>query len=48
MELVTTLTTMAQRLPDLALAAAPEDLEHRALSIVFGVESVPVTLHAAG
>ncbi len=48
MELVTTLTTMARRLPDLALAAAPEDLEHRALSIVFGVESVPVTLHAAG
>lgn len=44
MELVTAFTTLARRLPDLALAAAPEDLDYRALSIVFGVESVPVTL----
>lgn len=44
MELVTTFTTMSQRLPELALAVPPADLDYRALSIVFGVESVPVTL----
>ncbi|ROR90043.1 cytochrome P450 [Nocardioides aurantiacus] len=43
MELVTAFTTMVPRLPDLALAVPPDELEHRALSIVFGVESVPVT-----
>ncbi len=47
MELVTTFTTMARRLPELALAVPPEDLDYRALSLVFGVESVPVTLGSA-
>ena len=34
---------LAQRYPEMRLAVPSEDLDYRALSIVYGVESVPVT-----
>ena len=36
---------IAARFPDMRLAVPREDLEYRALSIVYGVEAVPVLLH---
>ncbi len=44
MELRMAFPTIATRFPEMQLAVSSEDLEYRALSIVYGVESVPVTL----
>jgi cytochrome P450 len=44
MELKMAFTALARRFPDMELAVAPEDLDYRMLSIVYGVESVPVRL----
>ncbi|MEQ6899912.1 cytochrome P450 [Nocardioides sp. YIM 152588] len=46
MELRTALRMLAERFPDLAVAADIKDLEFRKLSAVYGVESLPVRLHA--
>ena len=37
--------TLAARFPEMRLAVPSEDLDYRALSIVYGVEAVPVTRH---
>lgn len=47
MELRAAFTALAHRFPDLSLAVAPEQLRFRDFSIVYGVESLPVQLHAA-
>lgn len=44
MELKMAFPALARRFPDMQLAVPSEDLEYRALSIVYGVESVPVRL----
>jgi cytochrome P450 len=44
MELRMAFPTLAARFPEMALAVPSEELEYRALSLVYGVESVPVTL----
>jgi cytochrome P450 len=44
MELRTAFPMLAARFPDMQLALPTEQLEYRALSIVYGVESVPVRL----
>jgi cytochrome P450 len=44
MELRMAFPTLAASFPEMRLAVPSEDLEYRALSIVYGVESVPVTL----
>jgi cytochrome P450 len=44
MELRTAFPAIAARFPDLHLAVPTQELQYRALSIVFGVESVPVVL----
>jgi cytochrome P450 len=44
MELRMAFPTLAARFPDMRLAVPSEDLDYRALSIVYGVEAVPVTL----
>ena len=44
MELRMAFPTLAARFPDMRLAVPSEDLAYRALSIVYGVEAVPVTL----
>lgn len=44
MELRTALRMMAERFPDLAMAADIDDLDFRKLSAVYGVESLPVRL----
>ena len=44
MELRMAFPTLAARFPEMRLAVPSEDLEYRALSLVYGVESVPVTL----
>ena len=44
MELRMAFPALAQRFPDMSLAVPGDDLEYRALSIVYGVESVPVRL----
>ena len=45
MELRTALRMLAQRFPDLAMAADIGDLEFRKLSAVYGVEALPVLLY---
>ncbi len=45
MELRTALRMMAERFPDLAMAADVRDLDFRKLSAVYGVESLPVLLY---
>jgi cytochrome P450 len=47
MELRAAFTALAHRFPDLSLAVAEEHLRFRDFSIVYGVESLPVQLHAA-
>jgi cytochrome P450 len=47
MELRTAFKALAHRFPDMSLAVAPEQLRFRDFSIVYGVESLPVQLHAA-
>ena len=47
MELRAAYPALVRRFPDLALAADPADLNFRKLSIVYGVESLPVRLHSA-
>ena len=44
MELNLAFPALARRFPDLALAVPASELDYRALSIVYGVDSVPVTL----
>jgi cytochrome P450 len=44
MELRMAFPALAARFPEMRLAVPSEDLEYRALSIVYGVEAVPVTL----
>jgi cytochrome P450 len=44
MELRMAFPTLAARFPEMALAVPSEELEYRALSLVYGVEAVPVTL----
>ncbi|MFC0627619.1 cytochrome P450 [Kribbella deserti] len=46
MELRAAFKALANRFPDLSLAVAPEQLRFRDFSIVYGVESLPVRLHA--
>ncbi len=45
MELRATLSGLARRFPDLALAVAPDALAWRELSAVYGVDALPVHLH---
>lgn len=47
MELRTALRMLAERFPDLAMAADISDLEFRKLSAVYGVEALPVRLFGA-
>jgi cytochrome P450 len=47
MELRAAFTALAHRFPDLSLAVAEEQLRFRDFSIVYGVESLPVQLHAS-
>lgn len=47
MELRLAFRTLARRYPDLSLAVEPGDLKFRDLSIVYGVESLPVRLGVA-
>lgn len=44
LELRTAFPALARRFPDMRLAVPSDDLDYRALSIVYGVESVPVHL----
>ncbi len=44
MELRTAFPALARRFPDMRLAVPTEDLDYRALSVVYGVDSVPVRL----
>ena len=44
MELKTAFPALARRFPEMRLAVPSEDLDYRALSVVYGVESVPVRL----
>jgi cytochrome P450 len=44
MELKMAFPALAQRYPEMRLAMPTEQLEYRPLSLVYGVESVPVTL----
>ena len=44
MELRMAFPALAQRYPEMRLAVPSEELDYRALSVVYGVESVPVTL----
>ncbi|GAA0570771.1 cytochrome P450 [Kribbella sandramycini] len=48
MELRAAFTALAHRFPDLALAVPEEQLRFREFSIVYGVETLPVHLHAVG
>jgi cytochrome P450 len=48
MELRVAFRALAQRLPDMELAVSPSDLEFRDLSIVYGVNSLPVRLNLPG
>ena len=48
MELRCAFRALAHRFPDLSLAVDPDQLRFRDFSIVYGVESLPVQLHAAG
>ena len=44
LELRTAFPALAQRFPEMRLAVPSDDLDYRTLSIVYGVESVPVVL----
>ena len=44
MELKMAFPALAQRYPEMRLAVPSEELDYRALSVVYGVESVPVRL----
>ncbi|WP_236796816.1 cytochrome P450 [Amycolatopsis sp. GM8] len=44
MELRAAYPALVRRFPDMRLAVAPEDLAYRKTSVVYGVESLPVTL----
>ncbi|MCW2847181.1 MAG: cytochrome [Marmoricola sp.] len=44
MELKTAFPALARRFPEMRLAIPSSDLDYRALSVVYGVEAVPVTL----
>ncbi len=44
MELRSAFRAIAQRFPDLQLACSPDDLRFRQLSVVYGVEALPVRL----
>jgi cytochrome P450 len=44
MELRAAFPALARRFPDMRLATSPGDLEYHGLSLVFGLESLPVTL----
>ena len=44
MELKMAFPALAQRFPEMRLAVPSEDLDYRSLSVVYGVESVPVRL----
>ncbi len=46
MELRAAFLALANRFPDLALAVPEEQLRFRELSIVYGLDSLPVHLHA--
>ncbi|GAA3146056.1 cytochrome P450 [Kribbella aluminosa] len=48
MELRAAFTALAHRFPDLALAVPEDQLRFRDFSIVYGVDTLPVRLHAAG
>jgi cytochrome P450 len=48
MELHTALPALARRFPDLALAGSSSDLDFRRLSIVYGVDALPVRLGTVG
>jgi len=45
MELLIALRALAERFPDLEVAAAPDDLDFRKMSAVYGLESLPVHLY---
>ena len=47
MELRTAFRGLARRYPDLALAVDPSQLRFRDLSIVYGVDALPVRLNDA-
>jgi hypothetical protein len=47
MELRTALRMLAERFPDLTMAADIDDLDFRKLSAVYGVEALPVRLYGA-
>jgi cytochrome P450 len=47
MELRAAFLALAHRFPDLSLAVSEDQLRFRDFSIVYGVESLPVQLHAA-
>lgn len=47
MELRTALRMLAERFPDLSMAAEIEELDFRKLSAVYGVEALPVSLYGA-
>jgi cytochrome P450 len=47
MELRAAFRAIAERFPDLQLACSPDDLRFRQLSVVYGVESLPVRLRPA-
>jgi cytochrome P450 len=44
MELKMAFPALARRFPEMRLAVPTEELDYRALSVVYGVEAVPVTL----
>jgi cytochrome P450 len=46
MELRAAFTALAHRFPDLALAVPEEQLRFRDFSLVYGVDTLPVRLHA--
>ena len=48
LELRSAYSRLARRFPDLSLAVPESELEYRPLSLVFGVESVPVRLGSVG
>ncbi len=45
MELLAAIPGLVRRFPDLRLAVRPEDLQFRDLSIVYGLDTLPVYLH---
>jgi cytochrome P450 len=47
MELRTAFRAIADRFPDVELACSPDDLTFRELSVVYGIESLPVRLRPA-